>query len=59
MHCGNCPAATTQTTATCTGVPTDGGVCTFAVKGEVCVNLTGVWSEVFNVTLVKGISSIV
>ena len=38
--CGSCPTTTTNTTVTCTDVPTDGSVCTFAVETAVCGNIT-------------------
>ena len=31
-NCGSCPTTTTNTTVTCTDVPTDGSMCTFAVQ---------------------------
>ena len=35
-NCGNCPTNTTHTTVTCTDVPTDGSLCTFALQMLVC-----------------------
>ena len=40
-NCGSCPSTTNHTTVTCTDVPTDGTVCTFAVQTVVCRNITG------------------
>ena len=40
-NCGSCPTTTTNTTVTCTDVPTDSRVCTFAVETVVCGNITG------------------
>lgn len=40
-NCGICPPATKYTNATCTDVPTDGSMCTFAVQTVVCGNITG------------------
>ena len=50
-NCGNCPTNTTHTTATCTGVPADGGECTFAVQPVACGSIAGDKSEKINVTL--------
>ena len=36
LNCGNCPNTTNHTTVTCTDVPTDGSMCTFAVQTEAC-----------------------
>ena len=51
-NCGTCIPTTTNTTVTCTNVPTD-GMCTFAVRAVIC-NLTGNISEPVTFTL-KGI----
>ena len=40
-NCGSCPTTTKYTSATCTDVPTDGSMCTFAVQTVVCGNITG------------------
>ena len=40
-NCGNCPNTTTNTTAICTDVPTDGSVCTLAIQTVVCGNIIG------------------
>ena len=40
-NCGSCPNTTTNTTATCTDVPTDGSVCTLAILAVVCGNIMG------------------
>ena len=40
-NCGSCPTTTNCTTATCTDIPIDGSVCTFAVQTVVCGNITG------------------
>ena len=40
-NCGSCPNTTTNTTVTCTDVPTDGGVCTFTVRTVVCGIIVG------------------
>ena len=44
-NCGSCPTTTTNTTITCTDVPSNGGVCTFAVQTVVCENITGSYSN--------------
>ena len=50
-NCGSCPTNTTHTNATCTGVPTDSSVCTFAIQAVVCGNITRVTSDKIKVTL--------
>ena len=50
-NCGSCPTTTTNTTVTCTDVPTDGGVCTFSVKTVVCGNIFGNLSDTLQVKL--------
>ena len=40
-NCGSCPTATRYTNVTCTDIPTDGSMCTFAVETVVCGNTTG------------------
>ena len=44
-NCGSCPTTTNNATLTCTDVPTDGIVCTFAIQTVVCGNITGSESE--------------
>ena len=44
-NCGSCPTTTNYTTVTCTDVPTDGSMCTFAVQTVVCGNITGESSQ--------------
>ena len=44
-NCGSCPTTTTNTTVTCTDVPTDGSVCTFAVQSGVCGRIVGEISD--------------
>ena len=53
-NCGSCPTTTTNTTVTCTDVPTDGSMCTFALKMTVCGNITGNWSSDSVQGLLKG-----
>ena len=50
LNCGSCPTTTTNTTVTCTDVPTDGSVCTFAVQTVVCENVVSDKSDSVNVT---------
>ena len=40
-NCGSCPSTTTHTIVTCTDVPTDGSMCTFALQTVVCRNIVG------------------
>ena len=51
-NCGSCPTTTTNTTVTCTDVPSDGGVCIFTVQTVVCGN-THLSGEIL-VMLIKG-----
>ena len=51
-NCGSCPTTTTNTTVTCTDVPTDGSMCTFAVQTEVC-GVTGNFSDPLTVVVDK------
>ena len=48
-NCGSCPTTTTNTTVACTDVPSDGGVCTFAVQTVPCGLISGEWTD--NITL--------
>ena len=50
-NCGSCPTTTTNTTVTCTDVPTDGSMCTFAVQTVVCGDIVGNMSTPFSVSL--------
>ena len=43
-NCGSCPTTTNHTTITCIDVPTDDGVCMFAVQTVVCERITGEFS---------------
>ena len=51
-NCGSCPTTTNHTTVTCTDVPVNSGVCTFAVQTVLCRNITGKTSHLLttNVT---------
>ena len=55
-NCGSCPTTTTHNTVTCTDVPTDGSLCTFALRSVICGNITGNWSETVHVTTFKGMN---
>ena len=35
-NCGSCPTTTNHTNATCTDIPTDGSICTFSVRSNIC-----------------------
>ena len=50
-NCGSCPTTTNHTTVTCTNVPTNGSVCTFAIQTVVCQNITGNSSDSVQGTL--------
>ena len=45
-NCGSCPTTTSHTTVTCTDVPADSSMCTFAVQTVICGNITGESSQV-------------
>ena len=51
-NCGSCPTTTNQTCVTCTDIPTDNSMCTFAIQTVVCGNITSNMSKSlsFNVT---------
>ena len=40
-ECGSCPTTTNHTTVTCTDVPSNGGMCMFAVQAVVCGSMIG------------------
>ena len=50
-NCGICPTITTNTTVTCTDVPTDGSVCTFTVQTVICDPIYGTMSDTVQVKL--------
>ena len=50
-NCGSCPTTTNHTTVTCTGVPTDGSMCTFTVQPAFCANIVGDFSNAIKVLL--------
>lgn len=50
-NCGECPDITTHTTATCTGIPTNGQQCTFTLQTIVCNNLIGNTSKEIQIVL--------
>ena len=52
-NCGSCPTTTTHTTVTCTDIPTDGNMCTFAVKTVVCGSITGSMSYPLMINLTE------
>ena len=51
-NCGSCPTTTNHTTVTCTDVPTDGQICTFATQNIICGKIKGNTNHAlaFNVT---------
>ena len=49
-NCGSCPTTTTHTNVTCTDVPINGSMCTFAVQSVVCGNIPGNSSDLITVT---------
>ena len=49
-NCGSCPTTTTNTTVTCTDVPTNGSTCTFAVQTVVCGDIVGNTSTLVSVS---------
>ena len=50
-NCGSCPTTTNHTNVTCTDVPTNDSICTFAVQTVVCGNIAGNISDPINITL--------
>ena len=52
-NCGSCLTTTNHTTVTCTDVPTDGSVCTFAVRTVVCGNNTGNKSDTISILVLN------
>ena len=52
-NCGSCPTTTNHTNVTCTDVPTDDSMCSFAIDTTICGNITGNQSKplIFNVTI--------
>ena len=50
-NCGSCPTTTNHTNVTCTEVPTNDSICTFAVQTVVCGNITSNISDPINITL--------
>lgn len=49
--CGECPAATSSTSVTCTIQISQPRQCTFAVKSIVCGNIAGSWTNRIEVIL--------
>ena len=50
-NCGSCPTTTNHTNATCTKVPVNDSICTFAVQTVVCENITGNIRDPLNIIL--------
>ena len=52
-NCGSCPTTTNHTNVTCTDVPTDDIMCSFAIQTAFCGNITGNQSKplTFNTTI--------
>ena len=50
-NCGSCPTTTNHTPVTCTDVPTNGSMCTFAVQTVVCGTIAGNWSDIAAIAL--------
>ena len=54
-NCGNCPTTTNHTNVTCTGVPTSGNLCMFALETVVCGHIIRHRSETLTIqTTLKG-----
>ena len=49
-NCGSCPTTTNHTNVTCTDVPTENSVCTFAIQTVLCGSLIGNKSDPVIVT---------
>ena len=52
-NCGSCPTTTSHISVTCTDVPTDDGVCIFAVQVVVCGNILVNTSDTITIDLVE------
>ena len=58
-NCGSCPTTTNHTNVTCTAVPTNDSICTFAVQTVVCGNITSNISDPINITLYTTESTVI
>ena len=56
-NCGSCPTTTSHNALTCTDVPTDGSMCTFAVQTVVCGNIIGNASNPVNISTEPSITA--
>jgi hypothetical protein len=56
-NCGSCPTTTNHTSITCTDIPTNDSICTFAVQTVVCGNITGNTSDPVSITLYTTVST--
>ena len=52
-NCGSCPTTTNHTNVTCTDVPTENSVCTFAIQTVLCGSLVGDKSDPVIVTTTR------
>ena len=50
-NCGSCPTTTTNTTVTCTDVPTDGSVCTFSIESVVCGKVVNLFNNTIHIPM--------
>ena len=50
-NCGSCPTTTNHTNVTCTDVPINDSMCTFAVQTVVCGNITSIASDPISINL--------
>lgn len=51
LNCGTCSTTTTHNNITCTDVPRNAGICTFALQTVVCGNIVGEMSNPVTVSL--------
>ena len=52
-NCGSCPTTTNHTNVTCTDIPTENSVCTFAIQTVLCETLIGNKSDPVIVTTTR------
>ena len=50
-NCGSCPTTTTNTTVTCTDVPTNGSMCTFSIESVVCGKVVNLFNDTIHIPM--------
>ena len=51
-NCGRCSTVTNYTSVTCTDVPTDESICTFAIQTVICGDTVGHMSNFIAINLI-------